>query len=567
MSITLLSGLCASLASQFCQGAASAFPVTGPTLKTQELAKIQFRDYVPYAAPRESCADKFLSLFPLPSSACAAELVAGVAGSVLTKSPLPMLLGASRCLPKAHAQIPVGGVFTVSTSIAGAIREFLSSASFSDGRVIAAWSSDQPGPMGRYDYSDGDVYGKIFNPLTGIVNEEFRLNNHTLGRQFEPVLAVLPNDDIAAVWSTEAGGGYSAVLRLYNSQGTPVTEELDLLQSNCSTSSSYGVGNLEVKALGNGKFVVKWQDGEPTYSQAQHVYFRTFNATGQCVGNIVKVFTTTSQSVGLISSIVTLLNDNIVVAYDEGSGVQYSVYDSTGTFLMNGTVPGNGILATTVSRSNGNFLIAKLVGTIALNLEGDEFSPNGAFLTEFTNNLPPNNGVTAMFELSTKHFAMTWSLLGFSISGRLVDESFATIGTFDAEAATESSLAVFKNDYILLSWFDQNNSVMGRVYMDDGAPATTTTLGSTPASTTTLGTSAASSSASNSTLSSSSLPTLASSSASSLHQTSSVSMSGSGAPSRTPGTISVAAASDASRLTNPLRGLLSGIIGRLLGQG
>lgn len=178
---------------------------------------------------------------------------------------------------------PRGGEFRVNTHTVGAQYAPVVGVA-QDGSFVIAWhSTDQDG--------DGfGVYAQRFGPDGSPLGGEFRVNTTTAGAQLYPCVGVAPNGAFVVVWHTygipQNEGATGTYAQLYAADGSPCGAELRLDTATTGQATSIGVAN-------DASFIVTWQAFGPDGS-GYGVYARRYAADGSPSGTTFQVNTTTT---------------------------------------------------------------------------------------------------------------------------------------------------------------------------------------------------------------------------------------------------------------------------------
>ena len=180
-------------------------------------------------------------------------------------------------------------------------------ATLSDGRFVTVWASDDP-PAG--DADAGGMSGRIFYADGTAATDEFLLNTFTSGSNFtyQPV-AALAEGGFVAVWDTDdpAAGDTDGgvVARIYDAEANPLQNEFLV-----TTTTSGSQGFPAVISLADGNFVVAWQG--TIAGDSSSIGARLYQADGTPVTNEFIVNTNTVDTQWLHS--LTPLADGGFVA-------------------------------------------------------------------------------------------------------------------------------------------------------------------------------------------------------------------------------------------------------------
>lgn len=155
----------------------------------------------------------------------------------------------------------------------------------SDGEFVVVWDS------WFQDGSDRGVYAQRFDMNGNKIGGEFRVNNTIAYSQAKPRVKYFSDGKFVVIWESfkQDGSGYGMYGRIFNSDGTPNTNEF---QINTYTTDYQWYGDVEV--FNDDSFIVAWcsweQDGDDG-----GIYVQRFNSAGIKSGNETPVNKTTAQ--------------------------------------------------------------------------------------------------------------------------------------------------------------------------------------------------------------------------------------------------------------------------------
>src|SRR4029079_8644698 len=132
---------------------------------------------------------------------------------------------------------------------------------------------------------------------------EFRVNTTTIGDQNKPLVSVLGNGDFVVVWQDASGeggdaSGLSVKAQMYHADGTKVGGEFLV-----NTTTQGDQNAASIAALADGGFVVSWVDtgGLGGDGSGSSIRAQMFDATGHKVGLEFLVNTTTLNDQDIVS--------------------------------------------------------------------------------------------------------------------------------------------------------------------------------------------------------------------------------------------------------------------------
>src|SRR5439155_10453931 len=134
--------------------------------------------------------------------------------------------------------------------------------------MIAVWTSaeqDSDGSMG--------VFAQRFDASGNKIGGEFRVNVTQSTDQYQPQIALDANDDFTIVWTSKQNGNPDIFTRLYASDGTALTGEMQVSQT---ASGNQQTPMVAMDAAG--KAIVAWDGRGPVSDNT--ILYREINATG-----------------------------------------------------------------------------------------------------------------------------------------------------------------------------------------------------------------------------------------------------------------------------------------------
>lgn len=172
-----------------------------------------------------------------------------------------------------------------------------------NGNTLVTWASNGE------DGSGLGVYGQLFDQIGNKVNSEFKLNDTTLNDQQTSIsnsgnpLVALDDNKFAATWSSEQQGGTGSniILRLFDSDGTPSTNEI--IVSDYTDASNL---SPSVTELSNGHLIVTFSGGGGGLDPSGYgIYGQEFDENGNKIGSnfLVNSYTTDSQNWSAVQSL------------------------------------------------------------------------------------------------------------------------------------------------------------------------------------------------------------------------------------------------------------------------
>jgi uncharacterized protein YheU (UPF0270 family) len=328
----------------------------------------------------------------------------------------------------------VGGEFLVNTTTFGG--QFRSEvASFADGGFVLAWA-DTSGTGG--DVSNAQVRAQVFDASGHKVGTEFRVNTATDFEQTRPQVAVLANGDFVITWHDESGtggdaSGVSVKAQVYHRDGTKVGGEFLV-----NTTTQGNQDGASIAALGNGGFVVSWEDtsGAGGDSSGSSIKAQLFDAGGQKVGTEFLVNTITLNDQDLVS-VASLKGGGFVATWQDDSG-------------LNNDDTRSGSVKAQVFDANGT----KVGGELLVDTKGINFANDVAHVTGLS-----NGGFVVTWEASANFGADTSDssiqLQIFDASGNKVGTELE-INTSSSEYQRKPEVRELSNGDLVVVWDDES---------------------------------------------------------------------------------------------------------------
>jgi hypothetical protein len=199
-----------------------------------------------------------------------------------------------------------------------------------NGNFVAVWTSGTFGPGAE----GASVHGRRFNSSGAPIGGEFQVNTLTANNQWFPAVAYLPGGGFAVVFGSfaSAGGdadGQSVQARFYDANGIALGPEV---QVNTYVTSSQTFPEISVNA--NGGFVITWHStGSSTDPNHSDVVARRFLTIGIPLGPDFQVNTHTLGHQNFPEVAAEPSGGFVVVWEDSILGVQARRYDANGTPL------------------------------------------------------------------------------------------------------------------------------------------------------------------------------------------------------------------------------------------
>ncbi|MDN3506104.1 MAG: hypothetical protein P0S96_02630 [Simkaniaceae bacterium] len=436
---------------------------------------------------------------------CTQGLLAGTAGSLATKNPIPLFIGLSGCLPGANAQVPIGDEFQVNTFATGS--QFRpSAATLNNGMFVVTWVSD------GQDGDAGGIFGQLFDTSGTKVGDEFQVNTNAANVQDFPSVTGLTNGNIVVTWSSinGDGSGYGVVGQVLDSTGSKIGGEFPV-----NTNTFASQWKSSVTSTSNGGFAIAWQSDQGQDGDGAGIYGQLFDASGAKINGEFQA-NTYSSGHQIVPKIATLSDGRLVILWegdDKISPTYSTIYGQL--FTPNATKIGNEFKVSSVSgglyesdpsvTSLNSGFVADWTST---GRDGDQhgifgqlFNASGA---KAGVDYPVNTFTTSrQYRSSTAssdsgRLATAWTSLtqdgdGAGVYGQFFDPTGAKAGNeFQANAYTTSSqtnpsVVFLDSNRIVVAWKSTGQDgdaggIFARIFSDTSASTSSST---TEASTTT----------------------------------------------------------------------------------
>src|SRR5262245_42834757 len=209
---------------------------------------------------------------------------------------------------------PSGTEFLVNTTTLNT-QENAEVVGLSDGRFVVVWQ-DYSGTGG--DHLSYDVRGKVFNADGSKAGDEIFVNTTTVGEQYYPTIAALTDGGFAVAWwhnnQTTWPWEAKVFVQIFNEDGTRRGDEFV-----ANATDTGGQHTPAMAALPNGQFVVVWAGGTPAgIGTGSDIFAQVFNADGSRAGDKLLVNTTVTDMQGW-PSVAALGDGRFVVSWDDRS--------------------------------------------------------------------------------------------------------------------------------------------------------------------------------------------------------------------------------------------------------
>jgi uncharacterized lipoprotein NlpE involved in copper resistance len=200
-------------------------------------------------------------------------------------------------------------------------------AALADGRFVVVWRDN------GQDGSSYGVYAQRYNADGSAAGGEFRVNTTTSDAQYEPAVAMLEGGGFVVAWRSDNQDGSSAGVyaQRYAADGSALGGEFRVNESTVG-----GQYQPDVTALAGGGFAVTWRNDNYDVSgtgSSQDVYVREYDAAGAALGGQARVNTPTpTQTLQYEPAIASLGAGNYVVVWrsddQENDGGYSGIYQA-----------------------------------------------------------------------------------------------------------------------------------------------------------------------------------------------------------------------------------------------
>ncbi|NGX43575.1 MAG: Serine/threonine-protein kinase StkP, partial [Chlamydiae bacterium] len=301
--------------------------------------------------------DKSRNSYVEPKKACLKGLFGGAIGSLITKNPLPLVIGLSECLPTAFSQEKVGNEFLVPTNTLDNQRDN-SVTGLENGNFVVVWHNYRI-PAGPYL----NAFGQLFDGNGSKIEDEFQLNTLVQTSWGTNVIGFSDNG-FAAVWQSwdTDGDEHGISCQLFHPNRTKSGSEIIL--NNYTLGSQW---DASAASFPNNDFVVTWDSQNQDSSNSTGIYGQLLfrNATKRGGEFPVNNHTANKQR---YSSVATFSDRSFVVIWESldqdgsGFGVYGQGFDGVANkigneFPVNNYTTGDQKDADVASFNDGSFVV------------------------------------------------------------------------------------------------------------------------------------------------------------------------------------------------------------------
>lgn len=222
-----------------------------------------------------------------------------------------------------------------------------------NGNIFAFWQSwGQNGSQNMHD-----IYGSIFDINGNGVTPDFLISNKLEADDTNPKSCILSNGNVLVTWNRAISD--SVVLRLYDQNGNPITNEF-YLENSANGNTVWLAKGTFCLPLDNGDYLIAYSMGAP-----KEVHIVHYSSNNEFL-NLFN-FSVTTSNLDYQIKLTKLNNGNIAIVfrqYDQNDyGVFYRILDLNSGFITNSLQANVYNIdyqeqADIISLSNGNFAIA-----------------------------------------------------------------------------------------------------------------------------------------------------------------------------------------------------------------
>lgn len=225
------------------------------------------------------------------------------------------------------------------------------------GNSMVAWES-----VGTDGNANG-IYAQRLDHQGAAIGGNFRVNEFTVGEQWQPRVAMNGNGQSIIIWDGAGAGDSRGVYgQLYDANGAAVGGNFLV---NTYIAGVQMDSSVAIDSAGN--FVVSWSSLEQTVNYSWDIYFQRFDSQGNKLGSETAVVQQTGNQDP--SRIAMAPNGQFVIAWNSADANGYGVHAQR--YAADGTPVGNSFLVNTATAGD------QQIGDIVMN-------PNGSFIVSFT---------------------------------------------------------------------------------------------------------------------------------------------------------------------------------------
>jgi autotransporter passenger strand-loop-strand repeat protein len=243
----------------------------------------------------------------------------------------------------------VGGEFLVNTQTTGSQATPVVT-SLSNGGFVVSWQDQNS--------TSGDIKAQIYGANGAPVGGEFLINSVTANNQNTPAITGLPNGGFVVAWTNQGSSAADVKAQVYDASGAKVGSEF-LVNS---TNPSFDQERASIATLGNGDFVVTWNDFRTGNWEVRGQVFHPGAAGATKVGSEFTVDTAFYNN-RMVAGVTGLASGNFVISFEDTSGeIRAQVFTAGGAkvgseFQVNTQTSGNQGFSSITALKGGGFVV------------------------------------------------------------------------------------------------------------------------------------------------------------------------------------------------------------------
>ncbi|WP_375314013.1 hypothetical protein WHZ77_12970 [Bradyrhizobium sp. A5] len=242
----------------------------------------------------------------------------------------------------------VGGEFLVNTQTTGSQATPVVTG-LSNGGFVVSWQDQNS--------TSGDIKAQIYGANGAPVGGEFLINSVTANNQNTPAITGLPNGGFVVAWTNQGSSAPDVKAQVYDASGAKVGSEFLV-----NSTSVYDQERASIATLGNGDFVVTWNDFRTGNWEVRGQVFHPTASGASKVGSEFTVDTAFYNS-RMVAGVTGLANGNFVISFEDTSGeVRAQVFTAGGAkvgseFQVNTQTGGNQGFSSITALTSGGFVV------------------------------------------------------------------------------------------------------------------------------------------------------------------------------------------------------------------
>lgn len=253
-----------------------------------------------------------------------------------------------------HAQLyaadgsKVGGEFLVNTQVTGSQATPVVTG-LSNGGFVISWQDQNS--------TSGDIKAQIYGANGAPVGGEFLINSVTANNQNTPAITGLPNGGFVVAWTNQGSSAADVKAQVYDASGTKVGSEFLV-----NATSVYDQERASIATLGNGDFVVTWNDFRTGNWEVRGQVFHPGTSGATKVGAEFTVDTAFYNN-RMVAGVTGLAGGNFVISFEDTAGeIRAQVFTAGGVkvgaeFQVNTQTSGNQGFSSITALTGGGFVV------------------------------------------------------------------------------------------------------------------------------------------------------------------------------------------------------------------